>query len=460
MAIYHLSTKVFSRGKGQSATAAAAYRAGVDIYDSRTGEWHRYSNRGGVMESEIHAPPGSPDWVHDRSKLWNEAEAKEDRSTRPQTAQIAREIEVSLPHELPHDSRKELLTTFIRDRYVSKGFIADISYHQPEPGKNGDDRNYHAHILISMRAMNEHGEFQNKDRTWLNRKDLLKVERQAWADYLNLALERAGSQERVSPESFEERGLNRLPGQHLGPEATAIERRGEKTRIGDENRAAYTYNKLAELDEEMQVIDLEIEREKRRLADAQKRQAALVHQEEKSRLSEKAKGFQDEIALLAQRQERMRLKHLDERRTLEAQIDRKRYELIDSNEQIYDKRQAQEALETAQKDLRKAQTMFGRLSGQEQALLARMEALRLNLEDIERRQSERRGQFDRFAAEQLAGLASKHQEEVERLHAPPLLDHDSETEDIRPYTPDSPAPRAVNDNEHLPDHDSGPELDR
>ena len=460
MAIYHLSTKVFSRGKGQSATAAAAYRAGVDLYDSRTGEWHRYSNRGGVMESEIHAPPGSPDWVHDRSKLWNEAEAKEDRSTRPQTAQIAREIEVSLPHELPHESRKELLTNFIRDRYVSKGFIADISYHQPEPGKKGDDRNYHAHILISMRAMNEHGEFQNKDRTWLNRKDLLKVERQAWADYLNRALERAGSQERVSPESFEERGLNRLPGQHLGPEATAMERQGKPTRIGDENRAAHTYNKLAELDEEMQVIDLEIEREKRRIHDAQKRKAALAHQKEKSRLSEQAKGFQDETALLAQRQEAQRLKHLDERRDLEAQIDRKRYELIDSNEQIYDKRQAQEALKTAQNDLKEAQTAFGRLSGREKVLRERMEALRLNLEDIERRQTERRGQFDRFAAEQLAALENQQHIERERLHAPPLPDRDTDTEDFREYTPETPAPRAVNDNEYLPNHDSGPELDR
>lgn len=435
----------------------------MDIYDSRTGEWHYYSNRqrsNAVIETNFLAPDNAPNWVYDHSKLWNMVEHREDQSTRPHDAQVARELEISLPHELSHEQRKELVTEFIFDRYVSKGFVADISYHRP--GKGGDDRNYHAHILLTMRSLKDNGEFGNKDRTWLDRKKLLKAERKAWAEYANRALDRIGSKERIYAESFEERGINRVPGKHLGPNATAMELRGETTRIGDENRAAQSYNKIAELDEELQIIDLEIEREKRREKDAQKRKAAIAQQEEKSRLSEKAKGFQDETALLAQRQETQRLKHLDERRDLEAQIDRKRYELIDSNEQIYDKRQAQEALKTAQIELKKADTTFGRLSGRHEELSGRVEALRLNLEDIERRQNERREHFARFATEQLSALDHQHHKETEQLLNPVSRETDRETEDFREYTPGSPAPRAVNDNENLPDRDPdpGPELDR
>ncbi|MCA9468370.1 MAG: MobA/MobL family protein, partial [Nitrospira sp.] len=92
MAIYHYSAKVIGRSTGRSVTAAAAYRAGVDIYDSTTGLDHKYSRRGGIIESEILTPEDAPDWATDRAKLWNTVEAKETRKD----AQLAREVEVSL----------------------------------------------------------------------------------------------------------------------------------------------------------------------------------------------------------------------------------------------------------------------------------------------------------------------------------------------------------------------------
>ncbi|MGP0590995.1 MobQ family relaxase [Nitrospira sp. T9] len=458
MAIYHYSAKVIGRSTGRSVTAAAAYRAGVDIHDSTTGLDHKYSSRGGVIESEILTPDYAPDWATDRAALWNIVEATEKRKD----AQLAREVEVSLPHELNHDQRRELLTSFAHDRYVSKGMIADISYHAP--GQGGDDRNHHAHILLTLRPLNDHGAFGNKNRAW-NQKQALVQDREAWADYLNQALERVGSQDRVDARSFEERGMGQKPTKHLGPDATEMERRGEPTRIGDENREAEYWNReLAELESQEKIIDLAIEREKRKIAHEQTRTTAFAQKARGETLREKTQGFPDQAALLAQRQERIRLKHLDERRALEAQIDRKRYELIESNERIYDQRQAQKDLKIAQNELRKAQTPFGRLSGREKVLRERVEALRLNLEDIERRQQERRGQFDRFAAEQLAALEHQQHLETERLHAPPLPDRDSDTKDFREYTPDAPAPRAVNDPEAFPDHDldhdQGPELDR
>ena len=88
MAIYHYSATVIRRSEGRSATAAAAYRAGIRIEDKRTGEIHDYTRKQGVYGSEILAPEDTPDWVHDRAALWNEVERVEKRKD----SQLAREI--------------------------------------------------------------------------------------------------------------------------------------------------------------------------------------------------------------------------------------------------------------------------------------------------------------------------------------------------------------------------------
>ncbi len=463
MANYHYSVNPISRGKGRSVTAAAAYRAGVDIHDSRTGEHHNYSNRNrydAIIESDIRAPKGSPQWVYDRAVLWNTIEHREDKSTRPNQARLAREVEVSLPYELTHEQRKELLTAFVRDRYVAKGMIADISYHAP--GRGGDDRNYHAHILLTLRPMNDNGEFVNVNRTW-NAKHVLLQDREEWANYVNRALERAGHVGDVDHRSFYDRRIDRIPTKHLGVDATRMERKGEPSRIGDENREAQEYNReMTQLEDEGKVINLEVEREKRRWADAQKRQAVLAQKKGTDASREKAQSSEDATALLAQRQHALRLKQLDERRTLEAEIDRYRHQMETSTNKFYNRDEAVKALKTAQNELESAKTTFGRLSGRQQVLQERVEALRLNLEDVDRRQNEQKGQMERFANEQLAALDAKHQEETKRLHDPPSPDLENETKDLREYTPDAPTPRAVNDNEKFPDRDPdpGPELDR
>ena len=452
MAIYHYSAKVIGRSTGRSVTAAAAYRAGVDIHDSSTGLDHKYSRRGGVIESDILTPENAPDWAKDRAELWNIVEDIERRKD----AQLAREVEVSLPHELTHEQRRDLLHTFAQDRYVAKGMIADISYH--EPGKGGDDRNYHAHILLTLRPFNDNGEFGNKNRDW-NHKQTLVQDREAWADYLNQALERVGSQDRVDARSFEERGLDQKPTKHLGPDATEMERRGEQTRIGDENREAEYWNReLAELEQQEKIIDLAIEREKRRIAQEQTRKAALAQKQRGETLREKAGAFEDKAALLAQRQNALHMKQLDERRALEAQIDRRRAEMEATTQQFYDKQSTQDALAHAQNDVLKTDTLLGRASGRHQEAKDRVEALRLNLEDIERRQAERTGFFERNAKEQLSALEQRHREEAERLHSPPSHDRDSDTESFRDYTPDGPSSRAVNDNDRS--QDQGPSMDR
>ena len=189
MAIYHLRASVISRSQGRSATAAIAYRAAERIEDRRTGLTFDYAAKSGVEHTEILAPDHAPDWVHDRSELWNRVEAAEIRKN----SQVAREIRVALPNELGPDERAELVRTFCREQFVERGMVADIALHAP--GRAGDERNHHAHILLTTRRIEPDG-FTGKDRDW-NRTEMLEDWRASWSRDTNAALERAGIEERV-----------------------------------------------------------------------------------------------------------------------------------------------------------------------------------------------------------------------------------------------------------------------
>ena len=99
MAIYHLHGKVFSRSKGHSAVASAAYRAGECLQDERANKEQDYTRKGGVVHKEIIAPDNAQAWAQDRGALWNKVEATERRKD----SQLAREIEVAIPRELPRE---------------------------------------------------------------------------------------------------------------------------------------------------------------------------------------------------------------------------------------------------------------------------------------------------------------------------------------------------------------------
>ena len=129
MADYRLSAKVISRGNGQSSVASAAYRAGARLEDLRTGEIHDYTRKGGVVYSATLAPENTPDWMRDRGQLWNAVEQVEKR----RDAQLAREIQLSLPHELTPDQRRDLLVGFVQEQFVDRGMIADVALHASCP---------------------------------------------------------------------------------------------------------------------------------------------------------------------------------------------------------------------------------------------------------------------------------------------------------------------------------------
>lgn len=189
MAIYHLRATMISRSQGRSATAASAYRVAERIEDRRTGLVFDYAARGGVDHTEILAPDHAPDWVRDRSELWNRVEESETRKN----SQVAREVRVALPDELTHAQRLDLVREFVRGQFVERGMVADIALHAP--GRAGDERNHHAHILLTTREVDADG-FTTKNRDW-NAVEVLEGWREAWARDSNAALERAGIEDRV-----------------------------------------------------------------------------------------------------------------------------------------------------------------------------------------------------------------------------------------------------------------------
>ena len=246
MADFHCSVKAVSRGQGRSATAAAAYRSASEIKDLRTGEVHNYTKKRGVEHSEIVLPADAQEWANDRATLWNAAEKAENRKD----AKVAREWEVGLPHELLAEDRKALAVEYGRwlsDRY---GIAVDVAVHAPN--KQGDQRNHHAHLLGSTRAIGPEG-FGEKTRILDSpRTSGQEIEacREAWGTMCNRELERANVQERVDHRSLAEQrasalgagdeqraqDLDRAPTEHLGARATAMERDGIATGRGDRNR--------------------------------------------------------------------------------------------------------------------------------------------------------------------------------------------------------------------------------
>ena len=195
MAIYHLRATMISRSQGRSATAASAYRVAERIEDRRTGLTFDYAARGGVDHTEILAPDHAPDWVRDRSELWNRVEESETRKN----SQVAREVRVALPDELTHAQRVALVRDYAQAQFVDRGMVADIALHAP--GREGDERNHHAHILLTTRELDAEGSvpgggFTTKNRDW-NKVEVLEGWREAWARDSNAALERAGIEDRV-----------------------------------------------------------------------------------------------------------------------------------------------------------------------------------------------------------------------------------------------------------------------
>ena len=227
MADYRLSVQFISRSDARSAVAAAAYRAGDRLTDERRETVHDYTRKGGVVHAEIMAPEAAPGWAKGRESLWNAVEKTETR----RNSQVAKELQLSLPAELNAEQHLALTRAFVAENFVAKGMVADVAIHAPS--REGDQRNHHAHIMLTTREIGPDGFIRTKNRDW-NSKAQLQEWRENWAQIQNRHLVQALGKDapQVSHQSYAERGIAQAPGRHLGPEATAMERKGERTRRG------------------------------------------------------------------------------------------------------------------------------------------------------------------------------------------------------------------------------------
>lgn len=231
MAIFHLSVKIISRAAGRSAVAAAAYRAGERLHDERLDRAHDFTNKPGVVHSEILLPENAPEQFADREKLWNAVEASELRKD----AQLAREVEFAIPREMTQAQGIELARDFVGQEFVDRGMIADLNVHW-DIGADGLAKP-HAHVMLTMREVGGDG-FGTKVRDW-NRTELVEQWRERWGDHVNQRLAELDIDARIDHRSLEAQGIALEPQDKIGPAASRMGDRGlEVERIEDHRAVA------------------------------------------------------------------------------------------------------------------------------------------------------------------------------------------------------------------------------
>ena len=257
-----VSFKIISRGKGQSCMASCAYYSGEKKYSEYECCWkYPHSSPARVKWVEVMLPPNAPRAYADPQTLWNAVDAAETSVN----AQTARSMLFALPRELTDEQNLALVRDFCQKEFVNKGMVCNFFYHDK------DDGNPHVHIMLTLRAMDENGKWLPKSKnvyaldengnrirtpngSWKrikvdtvdwNERMYGEIWRQDWAAAQNAALKAAGRMERVDMRSLERQGVeDRLPQKHLGPTASALERKGVSSERGDENRKIISVNKM------------------------------------------------------------------------------------------------------------------------------------------------------------------------------------------------------------------------
>lgn len=223
----------------------------LHIYADRR---HRFKTREDVAETWIAVPDHAPSWLHtvqakegavsaaEREQIWNEVEradkAMDSKSAHRLQLSFVRDLidqEPGDPYEPSRDGNRQLLQRFVKEQFTNKGVIVDVAIHTPLAKDGGLNR--HAHLLISTRSIREDGSFDKKSGYW-DKKARVEEWRVAWAKLQNHALERAGSDIRVHPHSYERQGLDIVPEEHLGPDAHRAARgeHSERVAANDEIR--------------------------------------------------------------------------------------------------------------------------------------------------------------------------------------------------------------------------------
>ncbi len=221
--------KVISRSAGRSAVAAAAYRSAGRLHDERIDRTHDFTNKGGVVHSDVLLPQGAPEHLSDREQLWNAVESAEKRKD----AQLSREVEFAIPRELDQAEGIRLAREFVEREFVDRGMIADLNVHW-DIGADGLAKP-HAHVMLTMREVDGDG-FGAKVRDW-NRTELVEQWRERWAEHVNQRLAELDIDARIDHRSLEAQGIGLEPQDKIGPAASRMEGRGLEAERIEEHRA-------------------------------------------------------------------------------------------------------------------------------------------------------------------------------------------------------------------------------
>ena len=265
IALFHFHVTQIKRSAGQSAVAAAAYRAGEKLRSEYYGEDSDYTRKGGVICSEILLPSHAPPEYADRETLWNAVEKAE----RGKKAQLAYSFDIALQNEFSMQENIDLARQFLLDSFVSRGMVADFAVHQPDK-EDGGISNPHFHVICPIRPIEPDGSWGNKQRreyvldehgerirdeagnyvfnavptTDWGSPETLEHWRQTWADLCNAKFAEKGFDCRIDHRSFARQGVEQIPTQHEGPTVRAMEAKGIRTDKGDLNRFIRKTNAL------------------------------------------------------------------------------------------------------------------------------------------------------------------------------------------------------------------------
>ena len=265
MALYHLTVSQIRRSAGQSAIAAAAYRAGECLYSDYYGEYSDYTRKGGVICSEILLPPHAPLEYQDRATLWNTVEQVE----KHKKAQLAYSFDIALQNELSMEENIALAREFVQRCLVDKGMVADFAVHAPDK-EDGGIPNPHFHVMTTMRPINPDGTWGQKQRreyvlddegnrvldrngkpmfnavptTDWGSPETLEEWREAWCRMVNEKFAKKGLDVRIDHRSYVRQGIDLIPTVHEGPTVRQMEAKGIRTEKGELNRWIKATNRL------------------------------------------------------------------------------------------------------------------------------------------------------------------------------------------------------------------------
>lgn len=265
MALFHLNVTQIKCSKGQSAIAAAAYRAGEKLYSEYYSETSDYTNKGGVICSEILLPDHAPKKYADRQTLWNAVEKVE----RGKNSQLAYSFDIALQNEFSLDENIALARQFLLEHFVSRGMVVDFAIHVPDTEPGGIS-NPHFHVMAPIRPIEPNGKWGMKQRrvyeldeegnrlldadgnyifnavptTDWGCPETLEYWREQWAALCNAKFEEKGLPERIDHRSYERQGVDILPTIHEGPSVRQMEAKGIRTDKGEFNRWIKATNSL------------------------------------------------------------------------------------------------------------------------------------------------------------------------------------------------------------------------